>query len=52
MILTGKDEVLAATPVSLPLFFTINLTWNDLGSNPGLRGDFPASDSLSHGTVL
>jgi len=26
---------------------TINLTWTDLGSNPGLRGERPATNRLS-----
>jgi hypothetical protein len=33
-------------------FFTINLTGNDLGSNPGFRGARPATNRLSHGTKL
>jgi hypothetical protein len=31
---------------------TTNLTWTDLGSNPGLRGERPATNRLSHGTVI
>jgi hypothetical protein len=31
---------------------TTNPTWNDRGSNPGLRGDRPATNSLSHGTAF
>jgi hypothetical protein len=30
---------------------TTNLTWIDLGSNPGLRGERPATNRLSHGTA-
>jgi hypothetical protein len=30
---------------------TINLTWSDLGSKPGLRGERPATNLLSHGTA-
>jgi hypothetical protein len=29
-----------------------NLTWTDLGSNPGLRGERPATDRLSRGTAF
>jgi hypothetical protein len=29
---------------------TINPTWTDPGSNPGLRGGRPAANRLSHGT--
>jgi hypothetical protein len=31
---------------------TTNPTWTDLGSNPGLRGERPATNRLSHGTAL
>jgi hypothetical protein len=30
---------------------TINPTWADRGSNPGLRGERPATNRLSHGTA-
>jgi hypothetical protein len=30
---------------------TTNLTWTDPGSNPGLRGERPATNRLSHGTA-
>jgi hypothetical protein len=31
---------------------TTNLTYTDPGANPGLRGDRPATNSLTHGTAL
>jgi hypothetical protein len=31
---------------------TTNLTWTDPGSNPGLRGERPATNRLSHGTTV
>jgi hypothetical protein len=31
---------------------TTNPTWTDPGSNPGLRGERPATNRLSHGTAL
>jgi hypothetical protein len=31
---------------------TTNPTWTDLGSNPGLRGERPATNRLSHGTAF
>jgi hypothetical protein len=31
---------------------TTNSTWTDLGSNPGLRGESPATNRLTHGTAL
>jgi hypothetical protein len=30
---------------------TTNPTWTDPGSNPGLRGEMPATNRLSHGTA-
>jgi hypothetical protein len=30
---------------------TTNLTWIDQGANPGLRGERPATNDLSHGTA-
>jgi hypothetical protein len=32
--------------------FTTNPTWTDLGSNPGLRGERPATKRLSHNLLL
>jgi hypothetical protein len=43
---TGKETCLTAT------LSTANLTLTDLGSNPALRGDRPATHGLSHGTAL
>jgi hypothetical protein len=31
---------------------TTNPTWADMSANPGLRGERPATNRLSHGTVL
>jgi hypothetical protein len=31
--------------------FTTNSTWIDTGANPGLRGERPATNRLSHGTA-
>jgi hypothetical protein len=31
---------------------TTNLTWTDPGSNPGLRGERPATNRQSHGTAF
>jgi hypothetical protein len=31
---------------------TTNLTWIDPGANPGLRGERPATNDLSHDTAL
>lgn len=42
---TGTEACLCDT------FSTTNLTWNDLGSNPGLYGDRPGANALSNGTA-
>jgi hypothetical protein len=47
MILTGEQ---CSNGASVTLFIT-DSTWNGLGSNPTLRGERPATDHLSHGTV-
>jgi hypothetical protein len=31
---------------------TTNLTWTDPGSSPGVRGERPATNRLSHGTAF
>ena len=43
---TWRETCWNATP------FTTNLTWTDLGWNPGLHGDRPATNHLSHGKVF
>jgi hypothetical protein len=47
MILAGETEVLGERPPSATLS-TTNPTWID----PGLRGERPATNRLSHGTAL
>jgi hypothetical protein len=46
----GKPTTLRKTCPSATLS-TINPTWTDLGSNPGLRSERPATNRLSHGTA-
>jgi hypothetical protein len=46
----GKQKYWGKTCPSATLS-TTNLTWTDLGSNPGLRGERPATNRLSHGKV-
>ena len=44
----GKPEYPEKTyPVTV--LSSTNLTWIDLGSNPGRSGERPASNALSHG---
>jgi hypothetical protein len=46
----GKPKYSGKTCPSATLF-TTNPIWTDPGSNPGLRGERPATNRLSHGTV-
>jgi hypothetical protein len=46
----GKPTTRRKTCLSATLS-TTNLTWTDPGSNPGLRGERPATNRLSHGTA-
>jgi hypothetical protein len=48
--LQGKNEVLGENLPSATLS-TTNPTWIDPGANPGLRGERPATNRLSHGTA-
>jgi hypothetical protein len=50
MIFAGETEVLGENLPSATLS-TTNPTWIDPGANPGLRGERPATDDLSHGTA-
>jgi hypothetical protein len=47
----GRTEVLGGKTCPTSTLPTTNPTWSDLGSNPGLRGERPATNRLSHGTV-
>jgi hypothetical protein len=51
MILTGETEVLGENLPNATLS-TTNPTWIDPGANPGLRGERPATNRLSHGTAF
>jgi hypothetical protein len=51
MIFAGETEVLGENLTSATLS-TTNPTWIDPGSNPGLRGERPATNRLSHGTAM
>jgi hypothetical protein len=50
MIFAGETEVLGENLPSATLS-TTNPTWIDPGANPGLRGERPTTNHLSHGTV-
>jgi hypothetical protein len=50
MMLAGETEYLgkACPSATLP---TTHPAWVDSGANPGLRGDRPVTNRLSHGTA-
>jgi hypothetical protein len=50
MIFAGETEVLGENLPSATLS-TTNPTCKDPGANPGLRGERPATNRLSHGTA-
>jgi hypothetical protein len=50
MIFAGETEELGENLPSATLS-TTNHTWIDPGANPGLRGERPATNRLSHGTA-
>jgi hypothetical protein len=51
MIFAGETEVLGENLPSATLS-TPTPTWIDPGANPGVRGERPATNRLSHGTAL
>jgi hypothetical protein len=52
MVLTGKNRSTGRKTCHSATLSIINLTRTDLGSNPGLRGDRPASDRCDSVTEL
>ena len=51
-IYRGKPKYSGEKPCPIATLSTTNPTSTDLGSNPGLHGERPATNSLSHGTAL
>jgi hypothetical protein len=51
MILTGKNRRTRRKTCPSATLSATNPTWIDPGANPGLRGERPATNDLSHGTV-
>jgi hypothetical protein len=47
MILTGKTRRTQRKTCRSAILSTTNPTWTDLGANPGLRGDRPATNRLN-----
>ena len=51
MKLTGKNPSTRGKTCPSATLSTKNSSWTDQGSNPGLRGERPATNSLNHGTA-
>jgi hypothetical protein len=52
MKLTGGNRSTQGKNRPIATLSTTNSTWTDPGSNPGLGGERPATDCLSHGTAF
>jgi hypothetical protein len=51
MKLTGENRFILVKTCPSVTFSTKYPTWTDPGSNPGLRGERPATNRLSHVTA-
>jgi hypothetical protein len=51
MILTRENRRTRRKTRPNSTLSTTNLTWIDPGANPGLRGEIPTTNTLSHGTA-
>jgi hypothetical protein len=51
MKLTGENRSTRGKTCPSATLSTTNPTWTDPESNPGLRGERPATNRLSHGTA-
>jgi hypothetical protein len=52
LILTGENSGSRRETCPSDTLSTTNPTWNDKGANPGLGGERPATNDLSHGTAF
>jgi hypothetical protein len=52
MKLTGENRSTRGKTCPSATLSTTTSTWLDPGSNPGLCGERPATNRLSHGTAL
>jgi hypothetical protein len=52
MKLTGENRSIRGKTCPSATLSTTNFTWTVPGSNPGLRGEKPATNRLSHGTAV
>jgi hypothetical protein len=51
MKVTGESRSTLGKTYPSATLSTTNSIWTDPGSNPGLRGERPATNGLSHGTA-
>jgi hypothetical protein len=51
MKFTGENRCTRGETCPSATLSTTNPTWTDPGWNPGLRGERPATNRLSHGTA-
>jgi hypothetical protein len=51
MKLTEENRSTRGKPCPSATLYTTNPTWTNAGSNPGLRGERPATIRLSNGTA-
>jgi hypothetical protein len=51
MILTGENRITRRKTCPSATLSTTNPTFIEPGANPGLRGERPATNDLSHGTA-
>jgi hypothetical protein len=51
MKLTGENRSARCKTFRNATLSATNPTWTDMGSNPGLRGERPSTNRLSHGTA-
>ena len=52
MKLTGENRITRGKTCPIATLSTTNYTWTDPESKPGLRGERPATNRLSHGTTF
>jgi hypothetical protein len=52
MKMTGENRSTRRKTCPSATLSTTNLAWTDQGSNPGILGERPATNRLSHDTAL
>jgi hypothetical protein len=51
IIMTGENRRTQRKTCRSAILSTTNPTWTEPGANPGIRGERPATNRLSHGTA-